>query len=122
MEKTFFFDTYALVEIFNGNLGFEQYKTCNVITTYLHLFELFYNLRKIYEKNEVMSFFNKLKETCIDLDFNWIIDASEFRLKNKKYNLSYADCLGYIVSKKLNIKFITGDRQFENMENVEFVK
>ena len=32
------------------------------------------------------------------------------------------DCIGYIMAKKLNIKFLTGDKEFENFLNVEFVK
>lgn len=117
----YFFDTYALLEIFKGNPKYEPYKNYNVVTTYLHLFELFYNLRKEYETDIITPFFETLKELCIDLKFDWIIDASEFRLKNKKFDLSYADCLGYIISKNLNIKFLTGDIKFENLENVEFL-
>ena len=39
----------------------------------------------------------------------------------KKFDLSYADCLGYVISKKLNIRFLTGDKQFKDLPNVEFV-
>jgi len=45
-----------------------------------------------------------------------------FRALNKKRNLSYVDCIGYIIAKQRNIKFLTGDKEFEYMENVEFVK
>ncbi len=122
MENTFFYDSYALLEIFKGNAKFESYKKCTAVTSYFHLFELFYNLRKEHEINVIMPFFNRLKESCIELDFSWIIDASEFRAINKKFDLSYADCLGYVISKKLNIKFLTGDIKFENLPNVEFVR
>lgn len=122
MERTFFFDSYALLEIFKGNNKFEAYKSCTSVTTYFHLFELFYNLRKEYEANFILPFFNRLQGSCIDLDFSWIVEASEFRLKNKKFDLSYADCLGYTISKKLNIKFLTGDSKFREVTNVEFVQ
>ena len=47
-----------------------------------------------------------------------------FRLemKLKKKNLSYVDALGYIIAKKNKIKFLTGNNEFKNLENVEFVK
>ncbi len=32
------------------------------------------------------------------------------------------DCIGYIFAKQLGIKFLTGDKEFENLDNVEFVK
>ena len=37
-------------------------------------------------------------------------------------NLSYVDYIGYILAKQRNVKFLTGDKEFENMDNVEFVK
>ena len=44
------------------------------------------------------------------------------KFKFKKEKLSYIDCLGYEVAKKLKIKFLTGDEGFRDKENVEFVK
>jgi len=41
---------------------------------------------------------------------------------NKNKNISITDCISYIQSKELGIKFLTGDNEFEYMENVEFVK
>jgi hypothetical protein len=43
-------------------------------------------------------------------------------LRKKKLDLSYADALGYAVSLRLMLKFLTGDDAFKNLENVEFVK
>lgn len=118
--RTYFFDTYALVEVFKGNENYKEYASCSVVTTYFHLFELYYNLIRAHDKETVNKFFERLKEFCIELRFEWIIDASELKLKNK--NLSYADCLGYIVAKKLGVKFLTGDKEFENLANVKFMK
>jgi len=43
-------------------------------------------------------------------------------MKSNKSNLSYVDCIGYILAKELKVGFLTGDREFEGMDNVEFVK
>ena len=43
-------------------------------------------------------------------------------LRKKKVDLSYADAIGYAVSLRLNLKFLTGDKAFQNLPNVEFVK
>jgi hypothetical protein len=51
-----------------------------------------------------------------------IIEAVQFRHANKKNDFSLQDAVGYKLSLKNNLKFLTGDRQFENMPNVEFVK
>ena len=45
-----------------------------------------------------------------------------FKIKNIKRSLSYADCIGYIIALRYGIKFLTGDKEFETLENVEFVK
>ena len=43
-------------------------------------------------------------------------------LKLKHKNLSIPDSIGYITAKRLGIKFLTGDEDFRNFENVEFIK
>ncbi len=43
-------------------------------------------------------------------------------LRRKKVDLSYADALGYTVSLRLRLRFLTGDERFKDLENVEFVK
>jgi len=46
----------------------------------------------------------------------------QFRIKNRHKNLSMTDCISYIMAKRLGIKFLTGGKEFKNLENVEFVK
>jgi hypothetical protein len=52
------------------------------------------------------------------------LNASEFKLSVNRTGkkLSLVDALGYSYSKKLGIKFQTGDKEFSGMENVEYVK
>ena len=45
-----------------------------------------------------------------------------FRYNNKQRNLSSTDCISYFMAKDLGIKFLTGDKEFSNFENVEFIK
>ena len=49
-------------------------------------------------------------------------NAMFFRLQNKSLNLSYVDCIGYVLARSSGLKFLTGDIQFKDMSNVEFVK
>lgn len=44
------------------------------------------------------------------------------RYELRNLELSYADALGYYISKKERIKFLTGDRVFEGPPSVEFVR
>src|SRR3989344_328568 len=116
--KGYFFDTYALIEIFQGKDSYEKYKTARFVTTFLNLYEFYYCLRKSYDKDAVRAAFEKLIPFCVRLRPDDIIEASEFRLKVRR-ELSYADCLGYVISLKFGIKFLTGDRQFQDLDNVE---
>jgi uncharacterized protein len=120
---TFFFDSYALIEIYEKNPNFEEYASANVVTSYFQVYEVYHSLiRNGYTKEEIKDFFEFLKNLCIDLDFDWIPAAVEFRREYKKRELSYADCLGYIIARESHIKFLTGDKEFEDLTNVEFVK
>jgi uncharacterized protein len=122
-EMTFFFDSYALIEIYEKNIKFEKYAKANVITSYFQVFEVYNSLmRNGYSDEEINDFFGFLQNLCIDLKFEWIPKATKFKQTHKKRDLSYADCLGYIIAKDLGIKFLTGDKEFENFPNVEFVK
>ena len=62
------------------------------------------------------------KQKNFDIQDDIIKQANEFRLNNYKRELSYIDCLGYILAKKRGFKFLTGDEQFKYFDNVEFVK
>ena len=43
-------------------------------------------------------------------------------LKIKNKQRSIPDVMGYIIAKKYNAKFLTGDKEFKDVPNVEFVK
>ena len=43
-------------------------------------------------------------------------------LKEKGLNISYIDAIGYTISLERGIKFLTGDKEFKNLPNVEFIK
>lgn len=123
MELTYFFDTYALFEILHENENYLKYsKDISIITTKLNLMELHYALLRLYDEEKAEEAFDFYNKFCIDFDDEDIKETNKFRLKNKTKKLSYIDSLGYILARKLNAKFLTGDNQFKNLEGVEFVK
>ncbi len=65
---------------------------------------------------------NKYFELAVDFDKDIVEHAAKLKLINKKWNLSMTNCIGYITARRLGIKFLTGDRQFKNLPDVEFVK
>ncbi|MBW3001297.1 PIN domain-containing protein [Candidatus Woesearchaeota archaeon] len=119
---TYFFDTYAFLEIVKGSKEYEEYLDSTIITTKLNLLELHYILLK--ERGIVVAdaAYNFFCEYTIDVTDNAIRESSKFRYKHKEKNFSYIDCIGYIIARMHNIPFLTGDKAFKGMEGVEFVR
>lgn len=51
-----------------------------------------------------------------------ITEAMELRNKWKRLNVSSTDCISYVMAQHLGIRFLTGDKQFKDKANVEFVR
>ena len=120
---SFFFDTYAFYEIIVGNPNYTLFtKDIKIITTQLNLMELYYQLLALYNKEDAMNIFYRYEEFIVPISNSTIIEAMDFRKQNYKKKSSYADCVGYATARIMNVKFLTGDNQFKNFDNVEFVK
>lgn len=122
MTENFFFDSYALIEVLNGNPTYENYINAQITTSKLNIFEVYLKLIKENRILEAEEFLDKGYFYIVDYNREEIKYAAEMKNKYKKSNLSMTDCIGYAISLKYGIKFLTGDKQFENLENVEFVK
>lgn len=122
MKEIYFFDSYAIMEISKGNSNYISYINSNVILTKLNLFEIFYSTLSQKGDGEAQKLFEDYKEFIIDFSLNDIKEAAKLRFKFRERKLSMVDCIGYILAKKLGIKFLTGDKEFEDISNVEFVK
>ncbi|MEK6861818.1 MAG: PIN domain-containing protein [Nanoarchaeota archaeon] len=115
-------DTYALIEIYLGNEKFTNYLEEDFVINDLILAEFYGVMLKNYGRNEADIWFNKLEEYSVSVDREILKEAVKFRQENKRKDLSFFDAVGYIFSLKNNYKFVTGDKEFEHMINVEFKK
>lgn len=122
IATAFFFDTYAFFEIMQGNKNYAPYKKCSIITTRLNLMELHYGLLRLYGKKNADTYYDRLLEFTVFFDDATVKKASLLKFFKKKKNLSYVDCIGYVLAQRMDVKFLTGDRQFADMENVEWVR
>ena len=120
--KTFFCDTYALIEIIKGNKSYSEYTNFILITSELNLMELYYSLLRDFGKSAADKYFKEWEVSSVRISTSFIQAAMEFKYAYNKEKLSYVDCMGYIYSKINNLPFLTGDSKFENKEGVEFVK
>ncbi len=118
----YFADTYAIIEYLKNNPRFISYfEKHQILTTRLNLMELFYSSLKDageeLAERHYNSFLSRITEIT-DLQFK---AAAKMRLRYKQNNLSYIDCLGYSIALDEKAKFLTGDKEFHEMKNVEWV-
>ena len=121
MTSRYLFDTYAIMEIIEGNKNYKGYLDSDVVINNFIFAELCYVLFRDKDK-KAKEHLSKYSKYIISVKPEWIEEAMQFRLKWKDRGVSITDCIGYVMAKKIGIKFLTGDKEFEKMENVEFVK
>jgi predicted nucleic acid-binding protein len=119
---SYFLDTYAMIEIAKGNKKFEPYLDHDLHTSLYNLYEFYTILLRDFNETIAQEFFYQFKRHIVPIKDDHIFKASKFMLENSKKRLSYADCIGYIIARENGIKFLTGDKEFENLDNIEFVK
>ncbi|MBS3102666.1 PIN domain-containing protein [Candidatus Woesearchaeota archaeon] len=121
-NKIYFFDSYALAEIKIGNPNYKPYLTAKIVLTKLNIFEIYYSILRDTGKKEAEQFLAEYYQFVIDFSQDDIKEAAQLKLEYKKRDLSMTDCIGYVLADRLGIKFLTGDKEFKDFENVEFIK
>lgn len=113
----YFFDSYAIFEIFNKNPAYEKYANEEITTSVLNIAEIHYGFLKQGEPEKSALIVARLAEFSPAL----VKQAMEFRFRHKRQKLSMVDCIGYMIAKEMRIPFLTGDKEFKGLPNVEFV-
>jgi predicted nucleic acid-binding protein len=124
IDLPYFLDTYAIIEFVNGNKKYVKYFKHNNITTKFCLMELYYKYLRDLGKKWAEKVYTKFLTFVVDFDDATIKEAMGFRLKMrmKGKKFSYTDAIGYIIARKMKVKFLTGDKEFRGLKNVKFVK
>ncbi|AFU57860.1 putative PIN domain protein [Candidatus Nitrososphaera gargensis Ga9.2] len=123
---SYYYDSYTIIEFLDKNQKYKEYFTEHRgILTALNLMEVSYSLQKHFGFRSTAEHLEPFLPYVVTFDLSDIDAAMKLRLaleKNKKLNISYVDALGYHLAKKHNVLFLTGDRHFKGLDNVEFVK
>ncbi len=122
----YYADTYALVEILRGSSAYERYAGEELVTSEFNLLELAYALTRDYGREKAVKILRITRAfvTIVQPTDEDYAEASALRIELKKQgkNLSLIDALGYVLAKRLKILFLTGDREFKDLDGVEYVK
>lgn len=117
-----FFDSFALIEVIKGNKSYERFLELAPITTKLNLMEVYYYLLREKDEEKAEFYYNFYLPCCVSILDGVIKNAMKFKLEFKNKKLSYVDCVGYVLSLDLGIKFLTGDKEFSDLKNVEYAR
>ena len=121
-EKGYFFDSYAVIEVVFGNESYAKFKEVYPIITVFNLAEIYWSALKNLGEKEANLIYEKYSQCVEDVSEIVLKKAMKFKIEHKEQRLSYADCIGYIYSRLNNLIFLTGDKEFEGMSGVEFIK
>ena len=118
----YFFDTYAIIALAEKDANYEIFKDVKIITCVMNVGEMYNIILREKSKNAADEWFRNISFELLEITPEIMAESVYFRYINKKKNISSTDAVGYILSLKHDLKFLTGDRQFERLPNVEFVK
>jgi uncharacterized protein len=123
--SSFFADSYALIEMLKGNENYQSFQSGRLITTEFNICEVGFAVCREYpaDATRVLKTLRKMVVIQETRDEDYCAGAARRNLatgKGKK--LSTIDCVGYSVANRLNLLFLTGDREFADMDNVQFVR
>ncbi|MCX6798487.1 MAG: PIN domain-containing protein [Candidatus Diapherotrites archaeon] len=121
-ETRKFLDSYAIIEIIKNNPRYAELADVVPVSTRANLVEVAYHLLRDFSKEKALKIIKALKIEALEIQESQVAKIAAFRIENAKKKFSYIDCIGYVLAMENRISFVTGDRQFEGMPNVEFVK
>ncbi len=122
MVKVKYLDTYALYEISQGNNNYLKYFDEDFVINELTLVEFYGVIFRQYDEKTADYWFKKLLPYKKLVPLEILIKAIKFRITNSNKNISFFDSVGYIFALENNGLFVTGDKEFEKLKDVEFVK
>ena len=121
-EKSYFLDSYAIIEILRGNPNYNKFSGAIPFSTRINLVEVAYHLFKSFSKENALKILDSTKFTALEIQEGQVSKIAIFRKENSRKKFSYIDSIGYVLAKENRLRFVTGDKAFEGMPNVEFVK
>ena len=118
-----FFDTYALIALLRRK-DFVRYSAKGFATSRWNLAELLvFDLRE-HDEVAARRHFQRFLGACETPTDDDLFHAAVFReaQPRRRRQLSYVDALGYVLARRLKLRFLTGDDAFRGLPGVLFVK
>ena len=117
----YFFDSYALVEVIRADPHYAEFMEEPVITSATNLAEVLYYALRTGQEKAYETAMQRLNPDLLDTNRRDWENAARIKFEYREKKLSLVDGLGYVLAEKNRLQFLTGDRQFEKMQNVKWV-
>jgi hypothetical protein len=125
LPATYFYDSYAVLAFTSGHSGYRKYfEEYDGVLSKLNLLEIFYKSLEQHGARAASNIIGSFSKYLVEFGLEEIADSMKLRLELKRggRNLSYADAVGYSLSRKMAIKFLTGERAFRGLSGVEYLE
>ena len=116
-----FFDSYAIIELFDGNPNYRKYAEEPLVTSVMNLAEVHYYYLKYGNEKGFFRLLSGMPLELLEISPRIVYNAMRFRYEHRKKKLSMIDCVGYSLAQTNNFVFLTGDKEFKDHPNVEWV-
>lgn len=121
MVVTKFLDTYVLCEILNGNKDYFRYLSDDFVVNDVTLAEFYWVILRTFNEATAEFWLRQLQPYSLSYDLFALVKAMRFRKKYAPNNFSFFDSVGYTFAQDNRMVFVTGDKEFKDFANVEFV-
>ena len=122
MDTIKYLDTYILCEISRANPKFLSLLQQTCIINELTLAEFYSVILREYNEATADYWLQKFLPYAKPVPIAILISAVKFRKEYIQKNISFFDAVGYIFAKENAGIFVTGDKEFEKLEGVEFIR
>lgn len=120
-DPDLYFDTYALFERLRGSEAYARFQAAPVVTHQMNVYELVTALLREQSETRARALVHGLAPNYLDAELDDLFAAADFRAEQARKRVSHVDALGYVLARKHGLRFLTGDKAFKGMENVEYV-
>ena len=117
-----YLDTYALMEIKNESPSYARVTNFSFLVSDMTLIEFHAVLLRDKDQSEADYWVRKFLPFVETTSLEEKLEANRFKRKNKGLNLSFYDAVGYIHSLQNHGQFVTGDKAFEKLPHVNYIK
>lgn len=122
MAVAYFLDTYAIYEMMAGNPDYSDYFGEENRTSMLNIAEVYYRILLDSDEATADDKTLPLLPFAIPIGTGTVKRAMIFKFENRQKKFSYADSIGYALARERGLLFLTGDKEFKDLSNVEYVK